>query len=825
MLYEPTYVIPDVRNGLGNGVVDANNNITVSWRVNGQPYMVAYKITIYTNQAAATQIYTTGKVDTPLIYAFDGDGNPTYWEAIISKVDFGNLITNGNEYKMEITQWWGSGPDDFIVQSSPSVFITRAEPTVSIGTIGSGGYVPEEQTDGDEAEEEGDDETQEQKDALLDIVAQLAYTVPNGQDYVDDLEEALYPSVTLTGITAVFSQGTTVIYQNGTLAELRPMLTVYANFSDSSSYPISDYVLQGTLNVGTSEITVLYQGETTTFHVVVTDLPIIQTVDYTFTGTYTQANGDGITFVRWRIAVLSQEDDPIYDTGNLYGVAVLKTRYMGFLTGVNYAVRLNGQTQSGVLFDTGWVAFGVSYETEISENSLIATPICGAVHINFTGASYIPGFSYGSVAISNGVLQIGEGSYAGWQNANGQSLNLMPPLTAVISGAYYGHTGGETTLFRLTGTTGQSWVHFIAYEEKIDGRYYVRFILRNGNSFHKSTEKVKFADEVFFKLILTPSASYILYGTYSADPSVTETFGPVPQMPVISAVYIGGTSNNAKIGANYFEIMAGAPSAELLQEMLDGDAYVPAWKDADYMLADFEDGTLNAGQERSQGQIIGYDLYRRTTDEDALTLAARLDATGGGGRYDYSVVNGRAPYEWRLFPRISSGGQTIYQSTNIVSKSVSVCFWSWMIIEAAPTENKNIFDVKAVYRFGKNLESGSSSNNSSPSIQNNLTRYPTVQRAYSLYKSGTLSSLIGVVDAEGNYDDTIAQRDAIFNLAASKNALFLKNRKGDLLRIAISGEITAITMDNTAEQAQNMTIPWVEIGPADNVSLIGNKAL
>ena len=64
MLFEPTYITPDVRNGLGNGVVNVEHGITVRWRVNGQPYMVSYKIDILANDAESTLLYTTNKIPT-----------------------------------------------------------------------------------------------------------------------------------------------------------------------------------------------------------------------------------------------------------------------------------------------------------------------------------------------------------------------------------------------------------------------------------------------------------------------------------------------------------------------------------------------------------------------------------------------------------------------------------------------------------------------------------------------------------------------------------------------------------------------------------------
>ena len=86
------------------------------------------------------------------------------------------------------------------------------------------------------------------------------------------------------------------------------------------------------------------------------------------------------------------------------------------------------------------------------------------------------------------------------------------------------------------------------------------------------------------------------------------------------------------------------------------------------------------------------------------------------------------------------------------------------------------------------------------------------------YRGGTLQSLIGVIN-EGKYSDTISVRDAIYALSTTTNVLFLKDRKGDLLRIRPSGEIGMETMDNTEEQAQNVSFPWVEVGDASDAAV------
>ena len=140
MLFQPTNIIPDVRTGIGLGVVDASQSghgMQVSWQVNGDyPVMTAFRIVIYENNAASTQLYDTGRLTA---------GCPFSGRTPLGEVDFFSYtipastlssagITNGNEYKMVITQFYETAPyvEDSITQSSASVFLTRYEPTLNI---------------------------------------------------------------------------------------------------------------------------------------------------------------------------------------------------------------------------------------------------------------------------------------------------------------------------------------------------------------------------------------------------------------------------------------------------------------------------------------------------------------------------------------------------------------------------------------------------------------------------------------------------------------------------------------------------------------------
>lgn len=90
-------------------------------------------------------------------------------------------------------------------------------------------------------------------------------------------------AATLQSISAVFNQGSVVIYENSSLESLKPYLTVTARYSDGTTQTVTNYTLSGTLTKGTSTITVSYSGKTATFKVVVTERATLQSITATFT--------------------------------------------------------------------------------------------------------------------------------------------------------------------------------------------------------------------------------------------------------------------------------------------------------------------------------------------------------------------------------------------------------------------------------------------------------------------------------------------------------------------------------------------------------------
>lgn len=144
-LYQPSNITPSTFAGIGGSVVDVNDYVVVSWQVNGTSGMIGFDFDIYENTPESALVkhkeytrmgpglggpfYGTDARGNVKMYVLD-DTTPETWAS------WG--LTNGNSYKLKITQKWKNDPYDTdepvksVVQNSESVFITRAAPSLSV---------------------------------------------------------------------------------------------------------------------------------------------------------------------------------------------------------------------------------------------------------------------------------------------------------------------------------------------------------------------------------------------------------------------------------------------------------------------------------------------------------------------------------------------------------------------------------------------------------------------------------------------------------------------------------------------------------------------
>lgn len=542
---------------------------------------------------------------------------------------------------------------------------------------------------------------------------------------------------------------------------------------------------------------------------------------YTFTGNYAQAQGDTLNWFQWQIAVAGQEDTPFYDTQKVYGTMQISAFYDGFFAGTNYSVKLTVQTENGVEATTGWVQFPVRYAESAISGYLNATciPNTSATKIEWDAIGKIAGAATGSYSFEDGALVLPQGSSVLWDNVSGNAMSFAASWGVIWSGKIVRGTGTLLTI-------GQSGGNITVQYDETSGTLSLK---KGSTTIASQTGIIKRPTLV---LILTASKFYIradywdgglypsdtLYPTatlYPAadDNNVINTYelnASYTQQPITSVALSGA------LVSDYLEITDGDVSQDVITSAITDGDYEPSLGVGDYFKAIFN-GNLDADNMTVNGEsIVGFALYRRNETSSVLTHIADME-TDVTSIYDYSVLNGQGPYTYYLF----LAGETTYADP-LVASTVFPTVWDWCLLECESTNNKSVYNVLSEYRFGKNLSSGAMSNNNKPAILNNFTQYPTVQLAPQNYKSGSLTSLIGYIEYDNGveYDDTISLAERLYALSMTANPLFLKDRKGRLMRVRISDSISMETDDNTKQQAQTITLNWVETGSADGVSLV-----
>ena len=131
-LFQPSNITPSSFAGIGNGTIAVSENIKITWQVNGNVPMTAFKINIFDMQNKS--VYSGDVVSINPFYPTDNKGNPQYYtySPNVSWANWG--VYDGNEYTIQIIQYWGNKTDaeHSVVQFSQSYFVTRTKPDLFI---------------------------------------------------------------------------------------------------------------------------------------------------------------------------------------------------------------------------------------------------------------------------------------------------------------------------------------------------------------------------------------------------------------------------------------------------------------------------------------------------------------------------------------------------------------------------------------------------------------------------------------------------------------------------------------------------------------------
>lgn len=521
---------------------------------------------------------------------------------------------------------------------------------------------------------------------------------------------------------------------------------------------------------------------------------------YDFSGTFSPDNTYGSTYLvwtRWRVLLQGTDEsgniteDTVVDTGRVWNATSYEWSTGQLAPGTPYSVEWSAETNFGevisdtyiigqVLGDAISIAGGLEITCDKSKQ---------AVQISVSNDTSVSGTftTDGHTVDENGNLLItsGTGTWAPpvWITEHPWSFTWRGTLRA------------DDLLFTVQQTNGQ---HLSLYFDELGGGLSITPTFSSISAF-----SVAVGDDVEVTLSQNQDDGDYLWSVvqYHGDSPVLSAHGIVSgytQAP-ISRVSLGEGAHK------YFKITL---NTGLQPSFAAPGFFFPLESDATRASAYIDlagiTGQASVFRQNGDGGLVWVDTLGYAPDQNAISV------------YDYSAQNnGENSYLAIVHPV----GATV--TAILTADPVTPCFWSWTILEASLVsygKYRQHYIVNNAYFFTANVTTASMGNGSTPSVQNSLSRYPVVMRSTQNRRSGTLSGLIGSA-SEGQYTDSNAVMEALYALSTTTNQLFLRGRRGELMMIQISGEISMKIEDNSPKQQITASIPWVEVGSVDNVSI------
>lgn len=875
-LYQPTNIIPS---SYTKGTVDAvNDNMEISWQVNGNSAMTAFQIDFYLNDANSTYVTSTGRLtDNCPFYGTDRFGKPQFftWNANDAWDNFNSGFTNGNEYKYKITQWYSSGSDEYTIISETSLIQNTLYyfPIIGQGEIEF--YVVFTQKAG----------TLPAPTILYNKKLKQAYYVRSDNLVAFDSSESSSPLGEKIGVATNWNSVEPNAF-SVFISRDKPTLTLFRS-NDSYSNKID---LPSGSNIATS-------------------------IGY-FRADYEQLQGNAIRWIRWQVATASKNNDNTYnlgeiiaDTGDIY-TPTLNYEFNGFFNGQQYAIRCFGESESGQDCDSGWVYFNIKIENQgeyLGDLTVQCLNKENATLLKWDGIETILPTTTGNYSLSNGALTLSSNSNISWSKIKeNKVVPFNNPWTAVwVGNISFNYVRQELEISEWA--TGQKEFNgelYWFYESSIEGeginpnkildievfpndksviyqidlkqnpptvtllskqidRFRARIIVYEGEPLTPKGElfcafannvkiismsqssnaesnylTVLFDDkEVNIQLRSLADKFICVFGVlgvniyfYKNGKLIYDSFTPVTYFQnAISSVSVYG----GEVGAVVHSISIYQGDEKNILKLYQDPDFEPTWNDQNYDL--YMTANFNNGIQGGTGTSTGYAfrVYRQEIGKNILTPIATVLPTITSVK-DYGIVSRKA-YKYSLYAYDNNGA---FMSAVENEKVVATCFKNYSLLVCDYDEENDEYHVRKQYLFALNLSTGSVGNNNSPTLNANFTRYPTRMPSTQNYASGTLQGLIGaiytvpaLIEQIGNYKwtakpstmdyfDSVDLEQELYDLSTAPYQLFLRDMKGRLRMVATNGAITMTTNIKQKQQSISISFPWVEIGDASDVTII-----
>lgn len=538
----------------------------------------------------------------------------------------------------------------------------------------------------------------------------------------------------------------------------------------------------------------------------------------TIDASFTQPQGDTVKTVRWYLYEGQQvvQSNQLLDTGDIE-TQLLELYYDGLFPNTYYLIQVSVQTSSGqTATDSATIYVSYALGDSVGEVDVCKPVGKDYVEISWSARSSIDGVPSGEISYENGGINIGEQDTLTYS-----PLNILTPWAIVWRGKA-GVSSNAVEAFFISGDSDSAYIS-LSYDS-------VRFTI-NGNIIFSKTITGYSSDT--FTIIITPTHYYIRQDTFTGGTLPSSTLRPSNSLYPSDITYVTNTYDG-DISYSQFEIKSivlggeqtcdyiwvesGELSQDQISTILGDDYYEPIIDYNTMFLSSFDAQTTTAYMSGTGGNGLGSSIYRREIGKQILEHV--VDVSGGiTSIIDYGAKS-RTTYQYFVFVV----GIDIYAEA-FGSGQITPQYNTYTLMECVYREDDGAYHVQAAYPFACNATQGDMSNNNSPNIMKNFTRYPNRQSVNSLYMSGTLNALIGSVNqAEATYSDSWELADKISALSVSTNPKFLRDMKGKIWRVETAEAIATKVSTKNVFMPISIQIPWVEVGSAEGIAIVATPS-
>lgn len=233
------------------------------------------------------------------------------------------------------------------------------------------------------------------------------------------------------------------------------------------------------------------------------------------------------------------------------------------------------------------------------------------------------------------------------------------------------------------------------------------------------------------------------------------------------------------------------------EEIDDFDFYSsPMYDDDTIALSTFETRNTNYGNLDSPVNVESWDVFRQEKGESQSRLLDTLDVQTI--EYNDFTIQPNVEYKYEIVGKTDD-----IRLEPLVVDDVSECFYGFYLLDEVSGES---------YKFDANVNFSGFKLEKDITVTKTSNKYPSVTYGNTNYRTATLTSLLGTVSSgdRREYEQTIELMDRFREFAMSKGSKILKTRKGEVLRVDITGVDFPMWIDELSNQFYNVVLNMTE---------------